>query len=80
MPEWYVMIAGLIRDLRKKAWDAKDALARSDAAAARLANEYLKQDYERVYQLWKGKTGVRVGFSPAGPAKLVFSSTEYDRR
>lgn len=53
MPEWYVMIAGLIRDLRKKAWDAKDALARSDAAAARLVNEYLKQDYERVYQLWK---------------------------
>jgi uncharacterized protein (TIGR02391 family) len=55
MPEWYFTVAGLLRDLRKKAWDAKAALARGDAAAATLVNGYMKQDYQRVYELWEAQ-------------------------
>lgn len=55
MPEWYFTVAGLLRDLRKKAWDAKVALARGDAAAAQLANDYMKQDYKRLYELWQAQ-------------------------
>jgi uncharacterized protein (TIGR02391 family) len=55
MPEWYFTVAGLLRDLRKKAWDAKAALARGDAAAAKLANDYMKQDYQRIYDLWQAQ-------------------------
>jgi len=55
MPEWYFTIVGLLRDLRKKAWDAKAALARGDTASAKLANDYMKQDYQRVYELWQAQ-------------------------
>lgn len=53
MPEWYFTIARLLHDLRTKAWDAKAALARGDAAAAKLVNDYMKQDYQRIYELWQ---------------------------
>lgn len=55
MPGWYFTLAGLLRDLRRKAWDAKAALARGDAAAARLANDYMRQDYRRVFELWEAQ-------------------------
>ncbi|QDW65816.1 TIGR02391 family protein [Luteimonas granuli] len=55
MPQWYFTLVSLLRDLRKKAWDAKAALASGDAAAAKLANGYMKQDYQRIYELWEAQ-------------------------
>lgn len=55
MPEWYFTIAGLLRDLRRKAWDAKAALDRGDPTAAKLVNDYMRQDYQRIYELWQAQ-------------------------
>lgn len=59
MPEWYFTVAGLLRNLRKKAWDAKVALARGDAGAAKLVNDYMRQDYQQISALWQAE-----GFPP----------------
>lgn len=55
MLQWYFNVASLLRDLRKKAWDAKDALARGDAGTAKLANDYMKEDYRKVVELWNAQ-------------------------
>jgi|GEM_PF-1442702 len=55
MPEWYFSIVGFLRDLRAKAWDAKAALARGDAAAAALVSDYMKRDYQRVVDIWQAQ-------------------------
>lgn len=60
MPRWYFTILVLLRDLRSKAWDARDALVAADVAAAKLANSYMKQDYRRIVELWQ-----REGFPAA---------------
>ena len=54
MPEWYFVIANLLRDLRKKAWDARQALEDQDAAAAKLVNTYMKVEYQKLGSAWEG--------------------------
>jgi len=54
MPEWYFAISALLRDLRKKAFDALKALADEDSGAAKVINAYMKTEYQRLLDAWTG--------------------------
>jgi uncharacterized protein (TIGR02391 family) len=60
MPEWYFIIAGLLRGLRRKAWDARQALEDEDSGAAKVVNAYMKAEYQKLGSAWEA-----AGFAPA---------------
>lgn len=53
IPEWYFVIAGLLREIRKKAWDARHALEEDDAGAAKAIYAYLKTDFQQLRTAWE---------------------------
>lgn len=59
MPEWYFIIAGLLRDLRRKAWDARQALEEEDISAARVISTYMKAEHQKLVAAWEA-----AGFLP----------------
>lgn len=59
MPEWYFIVANLLRELRKKAWDACQALEGEDTGAAKVINNYMKVEYQQLGTAWD-----KAGFPP----------------
>ncbi|WP_127564341.1 TIGR02391 family protein [Stenotrophomonas indicatrix] len=55
MQEWYFQVANILRDIRKKAWDAMRALDKEDAASASLVKSYISDDYSRLVDIWTSK-------------------------
>jgi uncharacterized protein (TIGR02391 family) len=49
---WYLVINKLIREMRRKATDAKDRIANGDVHGGKLINGYLKTDYQSLRQQW----------------------------
>ena len=70
MIEWYLEVSRQLRDIRKKSFDAADALKEEDSGAAKVINSYLKTDYANLRRLWEehyepgelGYLGRHIGF------------------
>ncbi len=53
MIDWYINSSRIIKDIRKKALDALDALYRKNGEGTDLINEYLSDDYKRLHSICK---------------------------
>ena len=57
MLQWYMEVLRVLRDIRDKAYDALGFLESDQAEAARAINGHLRQDYQRLRDLWNDQTG-----------------------
>ena len=70
MIEWYLEVNRVLREIRKKSFDAVAAHKESDVGAAKVINGYLKTDYANLRRLWEehfdpselGYLGRHIGF------------------
>lgn len=73
MIEWYLEVNRVLREIRKKSFDAVAAHKADDAGAATVINGYLKTDYANLRRLWEehydpgelGYLGRHIGFGDA---------------
>lgn len=52
MLNWFLDVNTLLREIRRKAADAKTALEAEDKAGAKRINDYLKTDYQTLRRRW----------------------------
>ena len=70
MIEWYLEVNRILREIRKKSFDAAAALKDNDVGTAKVINGYLKTDYANLRRLWEqhydpselGYLGRHIGF------------------
>lgn len=70
MIEWYLEVNRVLREIRKKSFDAAAAHKADDAGSAKVINGYLKTDYANLRRLWEehydsnelGYLGRHIGF------------------
>jgi uncharacterized protein (TIGR02391 family) len=53
MLDWYLEISRLLREMRKKAYEALQALREDNQAVAKTINDYLKNDWNSLLRLWE---------------------------
>jgi uncharacterized protein (TIGR02391 family) len=53
MIKWYVSVRRLIREMERKSRDALEQYKKGGKEASRPINEYLKADYDGLWELWK---------------------------
>lgn len=57
MLQWYLKVMQLTREMRRKAFDALDALTNQEKDKAGVINEYLMQDFQALRGIWlEGKS------------------------
>ncbi|OLE51286.1 MAG: hypothetical protein AUG51_23985 [Acidobacteria bacterium 13_1_20CM_3_53_8] len=52
MLQWYLRVMHLTREMRRKAFDAFDALLKEDKEKASVINEYLANDFQTLRGMW----------------------------
>lgn len=70
MIEWYLEVNHILREIRKKSFDAVAAHGKNDEGVAKVINGYLKSDYANLRRIWEehydpselGHLGRHIGF------------------
>ena len=53
MVNWYISVNTILREMREKSLDGIDKLVSDDESAAKIINDYLKRDYEKLDRIWR---------------------------
>src|SRR6266568_6217803 len=51
--QWFISVSRLLRDMREKAADAREALQSGKKTVATKVNGYLEKDREQLFRLWE---------------------------